>query len=441
MISDVIEHCLGEDPAALDDYARDLICQSRRIEAELAAVLAVIDARRDFEADGHRSLHSYIKATVNCGAGEATRLVRRAHLANEEPAVADTWRAGHIGTAQADRLARASQHRRAGASFRDHRERLLDDAEHLDYKSFETVTSRFELLADIDGAHADDRANIEGRTATVIETADGVSISAHGGDAFQAAEMAAVFAQACHDEFLADCEQRRNQHGDNAQAHPLPRTAAQRSLDALHQIFMAYVTAPADGKRPEPIVNIICDAATAGTVLHQHGLVDTPTVFGDTDPDLFDRRCETSTGTVVHPDLAVLAMLTGRVRRVIIDSNSVVVDLGRTQRLFTGNSRDAAQLMVARCSARGCDIPARYCDIDHLQPASQRGPTNQANATPLCGRHNRHKHRSRLRAKRTANGDTRLLRPDGTLIAPAGERAPKWAAPDRRQPDRWEELA
>ena len=430
MISEVIEHCLGQEPDALDRRVRELILESRRVDAELAAALAVVDARRDFEADGHRSLHGYIKATVNCGPGEATRLLRRSRLANEEPDVATAWRDGHIGTAQADRLARASQHHRAGASFRDQREQLLDDAEHLDYTSFETVASRFELMADVDGAHADDRANIEGRSASVAETRDGVSISARGGDALQAAEMAAVFEQACQAEFVADCEQRRAEHGEDAQAHPLARTARQRSLDALHQIFLAYVTAPADGKRPEPIVSIVIDAATAGSVLHEHGLADTPAVFGDTDPTLFDRRCETSSGTVIHPDLALAAMLTGRVRRAVVDTNNVVIELGRTQRLFTGNSREAARLLVTRCSARGCDVPARFCDIDHLQPASELGPTNQANSTPLCGTHNRHKHRSRLRPRRTASGDIRLIKPDGTLIAPAGERPPQWSEPE-----------
>lgn len=425
-----MEHCLGLGPDALDARVRELIVESRRVEAELSATLAVVDARRGFEADGHCSLHGYVKATTNCGRGRATQLVRRARLVNEEPHIANTWAAGHIGSAQADRLARASQHPRAGVLFRDHRERLVSDAEHLDYASFDTIATRFEKLADTDGAHADDRANIANRSASVVETADGVSVSAHGGDALQAAEMAAVLQQARDDEFADDCDHRRDEHGDNAPNHPLARTAQQRSFDALHRIFMAYPTAPADGKRPEPIVNIVIDGATAGAVLHEHGLTDTPAVFTDADPELVDRRCETSTGTVIHPDLALAAMLTGRVRRAVVDANSVVIDLGRSQRLFTGNARDAARLLVTRCSARGCDIPARSCDIDHLQPASEQGQTDQANATPLCGRHNRHKHRTRLRARRTVNGDVRLIRPDGTLVGPAGERPPTWAPPD-----------
>lgn len=430
MITDVIEECLGLEPEALDARVRALTLESCRVQAELAAALAVVDARRGFEADGHRSLHGYVKATVNCGGGEAARLVRRARLTDEEPTVADAWRAGHIGSEQADRLARASQHRRAGAAFRDVRDRLLADAEHLDYSSFETVVSRFEKLGDIDGAHADDRSNIEDRSATVVESADGVSVSAHGGDALQAAEMTAVFQQACQDEFVIDCERRRTEHGDDAPSHPLPRTARQRSLDALHRIFLAYVTVPKGGVRPEPIVSVVIDAATAGAVLHEHGLLDTPQVLTDAEPELFDRRCETSSGTVVHPDLALTAMLTGRVRRAVVDSAGVVIDLGRSQRLFTGNSREAARLLVTRCSARGCDVPARFCDIDHLRSASENGATDQANSTPLCGRHNRHKHSARLRARRTARGDVRLIRADGTLIGPAGERPPDWAEPD-----------
>lgn len=431
MIEAAVELNLGLDPDALDARVRSLTLEIRERQAELAAALAVIDARRDFEADGHHSLHAYVKATVNCGRGEATRLTRRATLVNEEPAVADTWAAGHIGADQVDRLARASQHPRAGYAFRDVRDELLADAEHLAYDDFQTVVARFETLADIDGALAEDRANNQGRDASVIAGDDGIFISARGGTVLQAAEMEAVFQLAKQAEFEIDCEHRRAEHGDDALAHPLPRTASQRALDALHAIFMGYAIAPEKGRRPEPLVNIIFDARTAGETLHDHRLADSPAIFTTVEPAITDRRCETSTGHAVHPDLALGAMLDGHVRRVVLDSNSVVIDMGREQRLFTGNKRDAARLLVASCSARGCSVPATLCDIDHLRSWGNGGTTGSSNGSPLCGPHNRHKHRNRLRARRTKDGRIRLIRPDGSVIKPVGEREPDWAEPDQ----------
>ena len=430
MIESVIDECLELSPAELDDQVRALTLEIRKLQATLAGTLAVVGNRRDFEAEGHHSLHAYVRATVNCGRGEATRLVRRSRLVNEEPIIGDTWAAGHIGSDQADRLARASQHPRAGHAFRDVRDDLVADAEHLAYDDFQAVVARFETLADVDGALAEDRVNIEARSATVRAGSDGVFVAAQGGNALQAAEMQAVFEQAKQAEFVRDCDVRRQLHGDEAHAHALPRTAGQRSLDALHAIFMAYVTSPADGKRPEPIVNILFDARTAGETLHEHGFVDTPSVFTGEDVPLSQRRCETSRGQVVHPDLTLQAMLRGRVRRVVLDSKSVVIDMGRAQRLFTGNQREAARLTVATCSARGCSVPASLCDIDHLESWEHLGQTNPDNGGPMCGPHNRDKHRRKLRARRTATGRVRLIRDDGSVIKPVGERDPVWAEPD-----------
>ena len=427
MIEAAIERNLGLNPDALDARVRELELEIRQRQAELAAALAVVEVRRDFEADGHHHLHAYVKATINCGRGEAARLVRRSRLVNEEPTVANTWAAGHIGSDQVDRLARASQHPRAGHAFRDVRDELLSDAEHLAYDDFQTVVARFETLADVDGALAEDRANNQGRSATVLASGEGVFISARGGTTLQAAEMEAIFQQAKQAEFDIDCEQRRAAHGDDAASHPLARTAQQRSLDALHSIFINSVTAPADGRRPEPLVNIVFDARTAGETLNEHQLADSASIFTDVEPSLADRRCETSTGHAVHPDLALQAMLTGHVRRVVLDSNSVVIDMGREQRLFTGKPRSAARLLVATCSARGCGIPATLCDIDHLKSWTQQGATAPRNGAPLCGSHNRHKYRRKLRARRTEDGRIRLIRRDGSVIKPAGEREPKWA--------------
>ena len=429
MIEQRFDEALELSPAELDARVRTLLLHKREVEAELATALAVIEQRGDHVGDGHRSLNAYVRAIDNCSAGAASVMVRRARLMNEEPAIGRLLHDGHIGVAQADRLARAAQHPRAGHAFRDVRDELADHAEHSSWNVFETEVARFEKLADLDGAHADDRANIDRRTATVTSQSDGVHIAAHGGDALQAAELVAVFEQAKQDQFQADVDTRRRVHGDDAASHPLPRTAAQRAFDALYEIVMSYVTAPTDGRRPEPIVNIVVDQVTAGEVLHAHGLSDRPDVFtaGDIDLAMSDRRCETSTGDVMHPDLVLQAMLRGHVRRVVVDSASVIIDMGRERRLFTGKSRPAARLLARECSALGCTIPAEFCDVDHLDEHHAGGRTDQTNGGPCCGRHNRFKHRTRLRARRAASGRVRWIRPDGTVVAPAGERDPEWA--------------
>ena len=89
-----------------------------------------------------------------------------------------------------------------------------------------------------------------------------------------------------------------------------------------------------------------------------------------------------------HPTAIIGVSLWALIRRVVINANSVVIDLGRTQRLFTGHARDAVMLLEPVCVWPGCDQPHTWCHADHLTSWSTRGPTNPDNGAPLCARHN-----------------------------------------------------
>jgi hypothetical protein len=128
----------------------------------------------------------------------------------------------------------------------------------------------------------------------------------------------------------------------------------------------------------------------------------------------------------VHPDAALQAMLAGSVRRVMVDAQAVVINMGRTQRLFTGKARQAAQLLAVRCGFRGCDVAAEFCDVDHVTPWVDGGETDQANSLPLCGSHDRRKHGQQLRGRRDRHGRIHLIRPDGSVIKPLNAHDPEW---------------
>ena len=67
----------------------------------------------------------------------------------------------------------------------------------------------------------------------------------------------------------------------------------------------------------------------------------------------------------LHSHDVLRAALAGHVRRTVVDSDRVVIDLGRRQRLFTGNARQAAKLLVRRCEHVGCELPGDWCEVDH----------------------------------------------------------------------------
>ena len=421
MFADLIEELTTLSATELDAFITEAELAKRATETRLTAAVAVVSARGSFRDGGHRSIRTYLKGTLNCSGPQANKIRRRADLINSHGTVGDALLTGRVGVDQIDRLATAATHPRAGDQFADFVPILLEQAEQLEYNDFDKIVNHFIDRAGPDGAFDTQQFQHDQRTASVRDNNGAVAVHASGGSPQAACEMTKIFELAVQAEFDTDCAARRAEHGDDALNHPLPRTADQRKFDALHHI-------------------------SAGNTLFEHGLVEDPNIFGLPDDgftaaaaDLSKHRCETTTGTSVHPDVALHALIAGRVRRVVVDADSVVIDLGRTQRLFTGKARQAAQLLVTSCTHRGCDIPATSCDVDHRNEwASESGTTNQANAMPLCGPHDRWKHTNHIQSRRATSGRLFLIKPNGTVTVHPHPDAPDlyWFDGQDLQPSR-----
>jgi hypothetical protein len=143
------------------------------------------------------------------------------------------------------------------------------------------------------------------------------------------------------------------------------------------------------------------------------------------DPDeLASRRCETSTGQILHPHVVLRAALAGYIRRAVLGADNLPINLGRKVRVFTGPARDAAKLLAVQCDHLGCGLPAELCQVDHSVGWSGGGRTDQINAGVECGGHNREKHRKRWRTRRDIHGRIHTIRADGTIMLPVGVRPP-----------------
>ena len=444
MVEEIVGGYLETDPDGLDDLVRRNELSARAAQARQSLALAVTEATGTWDRDGHASMRAYLSATFNWPSAEVSRQIRLARLLDRHPTVAEALLAGHIGVPQATLLARVHANPRVRELLGAAMPTLLDHAEHLPYDDFKVCVDRWVMLADLEGSYADVERSVENRTARVTAIDSTIDIAASGGDALSAEAFVSIFESFCEAEFHADVAARREHYGDDAAEHPLPRTAAQRRFDALVAIFNgAYEADPASGTAPEPLVNIVCDDRTAGDVFLRGGLIlpngaqldvddfepaDVRSVLDalvDDAADLVDRRCETRSGIPVHPILLLQAAMTGHIRRVVLDSAGTTIDYGRTQRLFTGNARLAATLLSRHCSHLGCRVPARRCDVDHMDEwVADSGPTDQRNADVRCGRHDRFKHRERWRSRRSSGGRVYNLRPDGTFVLPVGERPP-----------------
>ncbi len=159
--------------------------------------------------------------------------------------------------------------------------------------------------------------------------------------------------------------------GDNMNPALLERTNKQRRFDALDAIFDAAASSGVVG-RVDPLVNVIVDQTTLEHHLNRLCGVDVEPL----DPaSVDDRRCETVTGHQLDPADMLAAALVGQLRRVVLDTAGVVIDLGRRARLFTGSARHAVLLGDRRCLWPGCDLRSGRCQADHTEPWATNGPT------------------------------------------------------------------
>ena len=431
----LLDRLLELTDGELDDLLRTNELEQRRLVAERARLISAIERRHLWAAE-HRSQAAYLRATLNCSSTTASRDLRRSRLLDAHPDLADAVAAGHIAPDHLDQIGRILANPRIRCVLPAVIGVLTDLAEHTSHREFADQVTRLIAQVDADGTLDDLRDAVDGRRATVVEAGGELFVSAHGGDAVQAARIQAVFDAFTEAEFRRDRE------------HGTERTPAQRRFDALVAIFTAAHGAPEGQALPKTVVNIVVDAQTVHdtlthaeiilpnrntVVLDQEGRIDaivhSPAEYllADlmTDPGEFlGRHCETPSGSAIHPSVLLRALLTEHVRRVVIDSRKVVTDLGTTQRLFTGSARSAALLLEQSCVFPGCSVPADWSQVDHNVEHHLGGRTDQRNANAVCGHHNRLKHRSGWTTGRNERGRTYTLRRDGTMILPVGERPP-----------------
>jgi Domain of unknown function (DUF222) len=390
----------------------DVDAAQRRLEAMRAEIVGVAERTVAYVEDGHASVSGWVKATCNYSSGETRAVVQSARLLHEIPAARSAAHAGEVGVPQLRLLAKVFANPRSADQLPDSASLLVGHAGSLWFEEFSVVLRRWEALADADGARdAHERAHT-GRDAHVSVVGERVYLDANGA-LIAGAHIEEIFSRFCDTEFRVDWDAGAARWGEAMNPAMLERTAAQRRFDALLAIF---TTAAASGTvgTCDPLVNIIVDQQTLEHHLNRLAGVDVEPIDPST---VDDRRCETSTGHQVDPDDMLAAALCGHVRRVVLDTAGVVIDLGRRSRLFTGGARDAVLLGDRWCLWPGCDVRSGRCQTDHTQPWARNGPTKPDNAGTACARHNRWKQHG-YRTWRDPAGQWHTYRPDGTEIGP-----------------------
>jgi hypothetical protein len=165
------------------------------------------------------------------------------------------------------------------------------------------------------------------------------------------------------------------------------RTPAQRRADALVEICRQWLDL-ADrptvaGERPHLTVTVPVDV-----------LANAPAIGSDPEP------IDPSTGAGSELDhVGPVDVQTARrlacdasVMRVVMSGRSEPLDVGRRTPVVPPALRRAVIARDRHCRFGTCDRPAAWCDVHHVVPWSEGGPTALPNLILLCRRHHRAVH-------------------------------------------------
>ncbi len=369
----VIDELARLDPLALADGAtiEALHRQLERLGAVTARAVAGFDAGRTWETSGARTASAWVSWRCHVPLASARRRVQLGRALRHMPAVEAAWLAGDIGEPHVGLLAAARTPATAGHFERDEA-MLVALAGDLRHHHFVRALAYWSQRADPDGTERSAEDRHHERSLRMSSTFGGAWALNGLFDPVNGSIVAEVLNKLDDELFEADWARAKARVGEGARVSDLDRAPAQRRADALVEMARRAMAMPAGARLPEPLFSV---------------LVGYETFAG--------RICELANATVVAPGALVGWLDRAWVERVVFDGPSRVTDVGVRQRLFTGATRRAVEQRDRECFHETCDVPAQDCEVDHIVPWSEGGPTTQANGRVACGFHNRERHKPR----------------------------------------------
>jgi len=357
--------CLDPDALADGESIITLHRQLERLMAVTTRATGRFDTRGEWAMDGTRTAAAWVAHRCRQPHNTAKAEVSLARALPELPASEAAWLAGDISAAHVRTLA-AVRRPATAAQLSADEPWLVDKATVLRFHHFRRMVDYWEQHADPDGSDRTAEDQRHRREAHLSQSFEGLWFGNMTFDPVSG-EIFNKRLQAIADElFRQDWADAKARLGRTPHLSELDRTPAERRADALLEMAIRSAMAPADGKRPAPLFTVLVDWET-----------------------FRDRICELDSGKVVAPGALVPWLKAAWVERVVFGSPSRVLDVGHARRLFVGATRRAVEVRDRECFHETCDVPAPRCQVDHIVPFHEGGPTIQENGRLACGFHNR----------------------------------------------------
>jgi hypothetical protein len=335
-------------------------------EATHVQVAGRLDTSRVWSDDGARSASAWVAWKSGLPSGRAKAVVRCARQLRSMPLSEAAMAAGHLSVDHVRLLARAQC--ADAEAFAVDEERLVAKAQRLLFSGFEKVIRYWVQVHAPDDAEADAEQLHQQRRVDASRSFEGVVFVDALLDPVTGEIWLRELERLEQEAFEADWAEARARLGDAATASDLARSPKQRRADAMRAMAERSAAKPADAVEPRVLLHVVA---------------------GD---ESVKQMCELSNGAVVTPGQVLPLLRWADVARVIFDGPSRVIDVGVRQRLFTGATRIAVERRDQTCQHPGCDVPAERCQIDHIVPYDEGGPTTQDNGRCYCPFHHRWHH-------------------------------------------------
>jgi hypothetical protein len=338
----------GAAPRAGEAIAAELIRRREEIdqkELEFSYLAAKFAATDEYDWQGFETPIAWLKANCHMSGGAASARVcagqQVEHLGQSSKAMAD----GEIGFAHFALIARTS----AAVGERLDEAKLLGQARKQTIARFHDSCYHARHAADPKGCAADEAQGVEARSLTFANGDDGMlhvngMLDKVGGAAVRAA--------------LEPLAQRTGKDDD--------RCRERRVADALVDVCTHALDNGVPGRRAHLQVTTSLE-----TLL---GLSGAPAAEMDFSLPISAKAVER---------LACDCTVT----RVLLGSDSTVIDVGRAKRVISGSQGKALKVRDRGCVWPGCDRPAPWTSAHHLVHWVNGGPTDLSNLALLCYRH------------------------------------------------------
>ncbi len=355
----------GVAPGAGEALAAELIRRRQKIDQEelefscLAAQFAQTD---EYDEQGFDSPISWLKAVCHMSGGAAGDRVCVGEQVERLGQSTAAMAAGEIGFSHLALIARTS----AALGDRLDEAKLLRQARKLNIFPFRNTCTQARHAGDPGGFVNEEKEGVEARSLTLTTADDGVVLvqgilDKVGGAALRTA--------------LEPLAKRAGKYDD--------RDRERRMADALVDLSMHAL-----------------DNGLAPQRTHLQITSSLETLLGQSGAPAADMEFSLPISSKAVERLACDCSVT----RILLDSESMVIDVGRAKRVVSGTQSKALKVRDRGCTWPGCDRPATWTSAHHVVHWIHGGPTDLSNLILLCYRHHWMVHEGNWQIVRSDDG-------------------------------------